>query len=111
MEPLDNQDPIPLLDREGKDLTAHGATNPFCRPWGPVVSIGWLSGLTKGDFVCILQTPLHLHHNPTMEYRRLSTNEVCEVTEYVYVGPLIRLQRCDALDRLGEAILVVFPLA
>jgi hypothetical protein len=27
----------------------------------------------------------------TMEYRRLSTNEVYEITEYVYVGPLIRL--------------------
>ena len=27
----------------------------------------------------------------TMEYRRLSTNEVYECTEYVYVGPLIRL--------------------
>jgi 2-polyprenyl-3-methyl-5-hydroxy-6-metoxy-1,4-benzoquinol methylase len=27
----------------------------------------------------------------TMEYRRLSTNEVYEATEYVYVGPLIRL--------------------
>ena len=26
-----------------------------------------------------------------MEYRRLSTNETCVVTEYVYVGPLIRL--------------------
>jgi 2-polyprenyl-3-methyl-5-hydroxy-6-metoxy-1,4-benzoquinol methylase len=26
-----------------------------------------------------------------MEYRRLSTNETYEVTEYVYVGPLIRL--------------------
>ena len=27
----------------------------------------------------------------TMEYRRLSTNETYECTEYVYVGPLIRL--------------------
>jgi SAM-dependent methyltransferase len=27
----------------------------------------------------------------TMEFRRLSTNEICEITEYVYVGPLIRL--------------------
>jgi SAM-dependent methyltransferase len=27
----------------------------------------------------------------TMEYRRLSTNEVYEGTEYVYIGPLIRL--------------------
>ena len=27
----------------------------------------------------------------TMEFRRLSTNEVYEATEYVYVGPLIRL--------------------
>ena len=27
----------------------------------------------------------------TMEFRRLSTNESCEVTEYVYLGPLIRL--------------------
>jgi SAM-dependent methyltransferase len=27
----------------------------------------------------------------TMEYRRLSTNETCVCTEYVYVGPLIRL--------------------
>ena len=27
----------------------------------------------------------------SMEYRRLSTNEVYECTEYVYVGPLIRL--------------------
>jgi SAM-dependent methyltransferase len=26
-----------------------------------------------------------------MEYRRLSTNETYEVTEYVYIGPLIRL--------------------
>jgi 2-polyprenyl-3-methyl-5-hydroxy-6-metoxy-1,4-benzoquinol methylase len=26
-----------------------------------------------------------------MKYRRLSTNETCEVTEYVYTGPLIRL--------------------
>ena len=26
-----------------------------------------------------------------MEYRRLSTNEVYEGTEYVYTGPLIRL--------------------
>jgi hypothetical protein len=27
----------------------------------------------------------------TMEYRRVSTNEVYQCTEYVYVGPLIRL--------------------
>ncbi len=27
----------------------------------------------------------------TMEYRRLSTNETYECTEYVYIGPLIRL--------------------
>jgi SAM-dependent methyltransferase len=27
----------------------------------------------------------------SMEFRHLSTNEICEVTEYVYVGPLIRL--------------------
>ena len=27
----------------------------------------------------------------TIDYCRLSTNETCEVTEYVYVGPLIRL--------------------
>ena len=27
----------------------------------------------------------------TMEFRRISTNEVCEVTEYVYIGPLLRL--------------------
>lgn len=27
----------------------------------------------------------------TMDYHRLSTNEHCEVTEYVYIGPLLRL--------------------
>jgi SAM-dependent methyltransferase len=49
----------------------------------------------------------------TMEFRRLSTNEVYEATEYVYVGPLIRLlmeTRFEFLEsvRLDHSFLDVY---
>lgn len=49
----------------------------------------------------------------TMEYRRMSTNEMCECTEYVYVGPLIRLlieARFEFVQsiRLGHSFLDVY---
>jgi SAM-dependent methyltransferase len=49
----------------------------------------------------------------TMEFRKLSTNEIYECSEYVYIGPLVRLlmgMRFEFVEsvRLGHSFLDVY---